>query len=130
MLKMRRERLVSDYIHMVDHITDTTVLLDDGSVFAMFHVAGLPWETADAIDVAKWHSDYNLALRNIATDTIILSVYQSRGMADIRDYPPGGICIRLCRSARSPLPNPHLRWAALLQSAVPRRADQTATLCR
>ncbi len=87
MLKMRRERLVSDYIHMVDHITDTTVLFDDGSAFAMFDVEGLPWETADTVDVAKWHSDYNLALRNIATDTIILSVYQSRRMADVGDYP-------------------------------------------
>jgi type IV secretion system protein VirB4 len=88
-LSFGRERLVSDYIHIVDHVTDTMVLLDDGSVFGMFCVAGLPWETADAIDINKWHSDYNLALRNIAADTLILSVYQSRGMADVRDYPRG-----------------------------------------
>ena len=89
MLSFGRERLVSDYIHIVDHVTDTMVLLDDGSVFGMFCIAGLPWETADAIDINKWHSDYNLALRNIAADTLILSVYQSRGMADVRDYPRG-----------------------------------------
>ena len=89
MFNFRRERLVSDYVPLVDHATDTVVLLDDSSVFAMFAIEGMPWETADPVDINRWHTDYNTALRNIAADTVILSVYQSRGVADPRVFASG-----------------------------------------
>lgn len=82
-----RERLLSSYIPLVGHTREDVVLHNDGSVTAMVAVAGVAWETADVVDIIRRHDDYNTALRNIADDTLTISTYQCRGMADPSIYP-------------------------------------------
>jgi type IV secretion system protein VirB4 len=72
---------------MVGHVSDKVVLLDDGSVLAMFSVAGIAWETADVEDIRRRHEEWNNTLRNVASDTLIINTYQCRGMADPSIYP-------------------------------------------
>lgn len=82
-----RERLLSSYIPLVGHAREDALLHDDGSVTAIIAVNGLAWETADVADIIRRHDDYNTALRNIADDTLTISTYQCRGMADPSIYP-------------------------------------------
>ena len=84
-----RERLFSEYVPLVSHVSDRAVRLDDRSALAMFEVDGLPWETAEPATVNQWHARFNLTLQNIASDTVILYSYQCRGAADPSVYPQG-----------------------------------------
>ncbi len=81
------ERQLSEYIRMSGHISDHVVLLDDGGVFAMFSAAGVAWQTADVEDIQRRHNEYNSTLRNVASDTLTITTYQCRGMADPSIYP-------------------------------------------
>jgi type IV secretion system protein VirB4 len=63
---IKRERLVSGYLPLVGHMSDGVVLLDDGSVFAMLELAGLPWETCDRQNVSERQIRLNHTYRNIA----------------------------------------------------------------
>lgn len=87
--KQTKEKPIARYLPLVGHLEDDIVLLDDGSVFAMFAAEGIAWETADVDELIRRHDDYNMALRNISSDTLILSTYQCRGMAHPSVYPPG-----------------------------------------
>jgi type IV secretion system protein VirB4 len=82
-------RLASDQIPIQHHITDDMWLLDDGSVFGMFELTGMPWETAGEETIAGWKNTLNRILKNLADDTIILYVYDCRGLAPDSVYPPG-----------------------------------------
>ena len=86
---IKRERLVSGYLPLVGHMSDGVVLLDDGSVFAMLELAGLPWETCDPRNVSERQIRLNHTYRNIAADSVVVSVYQCRGMASPDVYPSG-----------------------------------------
>lgn len=82
-----RPRLISNYVPLVGHVRDNVVLHNDGSVTAFLAVAGMAWETADVIDIVRHHEDYNTTLQNVAADTLTISTYQCRGMADPAIYP-------------------------------------------
>ena len=86
---IKREKLVSGYLPLVGHMSDGVVLLDDGSVFAMLELAGLPWETCDRQNVSERQIRLNHTYRNIAADSVVVSVYQCRGMASPDVYPSG-----------------------------------------
>lgn len=88
-MRFKKERQISAYLPLWGHVTDHAILLDDGSVFGMFEVTGLPWETSGEVDVLRRHIRLNATYKNIANDTIILSVYQCRGMSDPSCYPVG-----------------------------------------
>ena len=94
-----RQRLLSSYIPLVGHTREDVVLHNDGSVTAFIAFAGIAWETADVADIIRRHDDYNTALRNIADDTLTISTYQCRGMADPSIYPnrtfPSGFATHL-----------------------------------
>ena len=84
-----RERLFSDYVPFLAHVGEQAVQLDDHSTFALFEVAGLPWETAEPETVNHWHARWNSTLQNVSADTVILYTYQCRGAADPACYPHG-----------------------------------------
>lgn len=89
MLFERHLPLVSDHVPLEDHVTDRACVLSDGGAYAMFEVDGIRWETAEPEEVSAWHSRLNLTVRNIASDQLILSVYQCRGLATAEAFPPG-----------------------------------------
>lgn len=83
----RRERLLSSYISLVGHARENVVLHDDGSVTGFLAPNGMPWETADVANIIRGQSEYHTAFRNVAADTVVISTYQCRGMADPSIYP-------------------------------------------
>jgi type IV secretion system protein VirB4 len=83
------ERTVDSYIPIQGHVRDGVLLLDDGSVFAMSELTGRPWETSDPRDVIEHHLRLNQTYKQIAGDTVIVSVYQIRGLSAPAVYPAG-----------------------------------------
>lgn len=84
-----RERLFSEYVPIVSHISDTVMRMDDQSTLAFFEVDGLPWETVEPATINRWHERFNGTFRNISADTVVLYSYQCRGNADPGIYPKG-----------------------------------------
>ena len=107
MFSMARERDLSAYLPLVGHASDGAVVLSDGSLLGMFAAEGIPADTADPEDIGAWHHAYNLALRNLADDSVTLSIYQCRGLASLDEYPPAsapaGFAARLDRRNRDRL---------------------------
>lgn len=89
MFSTMRERLLAGYLPLVGHLGDDAVVLSDASVFGMFAIDGIPADTADPEDITAWHNAYNLTLRNLSDDTIILGAFQCRGLAAADQYDPG-----------------------------------------
>lgn len=85
----KREQLLSEHVPVEDHVTGRAVLLSDGSAYALFCCEGVPWETADPADINASHERWNLTLRNVASDRLILTTHQCRGLADPGGYPGG-----------------------------------------
>jgi type IV secretion system protein VirB4 len=61
-----RDRLFSEYVPLVSHISDLVVSGNDQSALAMFEVDGLPPETTEPETVNQWHSRLNVTWQNIA----------------------------------------------------------------
>lgn len=83
----RRERLLSDYMTIMDHGDDWYVLLEDGSAFAMIEVEGAAAYTAEIEHVNWLHNRLNLTYRNIAISCPEITIYDCRGHADPGVYP-------------------------------------------
>jgi type IV secretion system protein VirB4 len=81
------ERLVGSYLPICGHASDGAWLLDDGSVFAMLEVQGVPWDTCALPDVLARKDRLNHTYKQIASDAIIVTVYQTRGLAPETIYP-------------------------------------------
>ncbi len=81
------ERQLSASVPIQGHVTDAAILLDDGSIFGMFEVQGTPWETADPLVLADRKFRLNHTYKQIAADTIIVTIYQTRRMASEAVYP-------------------------------------------
>ncbi|WP_018009783.1 VirB4 family type IV secretion/conjugal transfer ATPase [Sinorhizobium medicae] len=74
----RNERSGEIYLPYVGHLSDQVVLLEDGSVMAMAHVKGLPFEMEDvAIRNARCRA-FNTLLRNIADDSVSICAHLVR----------------------------------------------------
>jgi type IV secretion system protein VirB4 len=86
---IRNERLLSSYIPWSDYARDNVMLFDDRSAFVMFQVDGLPFETVEPDVLWHQHNQMELALRNMATDGLIVHTLQCRGLADAAQYPRG-----------------------------------------
>ena len=82
-----RPRLISSLVPLVGHIRHDVVLHNDGSVTAFLSANGLAWETVDVLHIIRNFEDYNTTLQNVAADTLTISTYQCRGMADPAIYP-------------------------------------------
>lgn len=89
MFKRFRETPLHRVIPWRGPITDTAMLLDNGSVLAMFAVDGCPWETVDAANREAEHNRYNMTLRNSGLDTMVVTTYECRGEATPDGYPRG-----------------------------------------
>jgi len=63
------------------------MLMTDDRVMGMFHLAGVPFETADEAELNALHQQLNLLLRNIASDRLVLYLHLVRGHDA---YYPGG----------------------------------------
>lgn len=88
----QKPRQISTFIPLVGHLRNNVVLHNDGSVTAFMLAAGLAWETADAESVVGNFENHHTTLQNVASDTMTISTYQCRGMADPsiyqqRDFP-------------------------------------------
>jgi type IV secretion system protein VirB4 len=74
----RTERSAAQYLPYIGHIGPQTVLLEDGSLLAMAHVAGQPFELADhAMRNARLRL-LNVLYRNIADDNLTLCTHLVR----------------------------------------------------
>lgn len=87
MFSFRRHQVISSHVPLEAHLSGDMCLLRDGSIFAMFGVDGMPWETADGAEIDAWHERLNMTIRNVASDQLVLTVYQCRGLADPTEYP-------------------------------------------
>jgi type IV secretion system protein VirB4 len=86
------DRLLSDQIPIQSHVRDDVWLLDDGSVFALLELTPLPWETAGGAMHDDWKNHLNRVYKNAADDTVILTVYDCRGLAPPAVYPTARFC--------------------------------------
>lgn len=82
-----REREPDTYVPYLGHAAPGVILLDDGGLLAILHLAGIAWETADPDELNARHAQRNILLRNIASDRLVLATHVVRTMADARDYP-------------------------------------------
>ncbi|RWX08461.1 VirB4 family type IV secretion/conjugal transfer ATPase [Rhizobium hidalgonense] len=74
----KTERSGEIYLPYVGHLSDKVVLLEDGSMMAMAHVRGLPFELEDvAIRNARCRA-FNTLLRNIADDNVSICAHLVR----------------------------------------------------
>ncbi|ESX08920.1 hypothetical protein X767_33125 [Mesorhizobium sp. LSJC264A00] len=69
----RTERSGEIYLPYVGHVSDQVVLLEDGSIMAMAHVNGVPFDLEDAEMRNSRCRAFNTLLRNIADDNV--SIY-------------------------------------------------------
>lgn len=82
-----RERSGELYLPYVGHIADNVGLLRDGSVFAMGHLPGVPFELAEpGIRNARLRN-LNTLFRNIADDNVTVTTHLIRH-ADVPELPP------------------------------------------
>jgi type IV secretion system protein VirB4 len=86
---LTHDRLLSDEVPYEDHIRDDVVLNKDDTVMAAVAVAGVPPDTADAVDIANWFDRLHGALLNIAAEDVEISIMQCRGEADRSMVHPG-----------------------------------------
>lgn len=85
----RNEISAEEYIPYVQHVSDDTVILQDGSRLAMFHVTGRGWETTNVDDLDAWLNQLNVLIRNIASDRLVLNVHVIRSLSGFNTYPTG-----------------------------------------
>ncbi|MER9833265.1 type IV secretion system protein VirB4, partial [Mesorhizobium sp. M0134] len=69
----RTERSGEIYLPYVGHVSDQVVILEDGSIMAMAHVNGLPFDLEDTEMRNSRCRAFNTLLRNIADDNV--SIY-------------------------------------------------------
>jgi type IV secretion system protein VirB4 len=74
------EHEIGHYVPLRRHsdTDDRIVVLNDGSPFAMFELAGVPFETEEDVDVVARVSRLNASWKQLATDGLIISVWQTR----------------------------------------------------
>lgn len=82
-----REREGDELVPYVGHISPEALLMTDSRIMGMFHLAGVPFETADEGDLNALHQQFNVLLRNIASDRLVLYLHLVRGHDG---YYPGG----------------------------------------
>ncbi|WP_404926475.1 VirB4 family type IV secretion/conjugal transfer ATPase [Mesorhizobium sp. ORM16] len=74
----RTERSGEIYLPYVGHLSDQVVLLEDGSIMAMGHLNGLPFDLEDAEMRNSRCRAFNTLLRNIADDNVTLYAHLVR----------------------------------------------------
>jgi type IV secretion system protein VirB4 len=72
------ERSGEIYLPYVGHVSDQTVLLQDGSVMAMGHVSGIAFEMEDQEMRNARHRHLNTLFRNIADDNVTIGTHLIR----------------------------------------------------
>ncbi|WP_156473799.1 hypothetical protein [Acetobacter malorum] len=80
------ERSGEVYLPYVGHIAKDVVLLRDGSVLAMGHVKGVPFELEEPAVRNGRMRNLNTVLRNVADDNVTVSTHMIRH-PDVPDLP-------------------------------------------
>jgi len=93
-----REREPDTYMPYIGHATSNVIILDDGSLLAMFRVRGLAFELADPAYVNGLHAQLNVLLRNIASDRIVLYSHLVRTLEEASVYPTAQCVSTFARS--------------------------------
>ncbi len=96
-MQRARQRLISDRIPLRHHLTDEVILKNDGGLFTMLEITGLPWETLETEEVIRRHIDLSMIVRNIAHDSVILHEYRCRTWADPDAYPKSKMSIPIAQ---------------------------------
>ena len=81
------ERSGEIYLPYVGHITEQAVLLRDGSLMAMGHLTGLPFELEEAVARNARLRNLNTLFRNIADDNVTVCTHMVRH-PDVSELPP------------------------------------------
>ncbi len=84
-----RDRTLNDYFPWLDHATENAVALANGSAFVMARLEGFPWETAGQEVHERLHVNLNESFQQLATDGLVIHVWQCRGFANPAVYPQG-----------------------------------------
>ena len=74
----RSERRAGKYLPYIGHVGPRTVLLEDGSLLAMAHVAGHPFELEEHADRNARLRLLNTLYRNLADDNVTVSTHLIR----------------------------------------------------
>ena len=82
-----RELEPETFIPYVRHVNGTTVALDSRALMVMIGLAGVSFETADALDLNGLHRDLNTLYRNIADERLALWTHVIRRRDN--SYPEG-----------------------------------------
>jgi type IV secretion system protein VirB4 len=86
----RRERLLTEYVQLFDHVDDQVVLLRDGSTFAMVQVEGLPAQTLDEDIMRRARRMLNHTYVGLSShDGLVLYQWVCRGIVADGIYPTG-----------------------------------------
>jgi type IV secretory pathway VirB4 component len=87
--RFKGERLLTEYVPWADYFADDVVGLNDGSVFMMLAIDGLPFETIDDAVINHRHGRLEFAERDVAQSGLIFHFLQCRGIVDASIYPTG-----------------------------------------
>ncbi|MEA2754402.1 MAG: type secretion system protein VirB4, partial [Aliidongia sp.] len=82
------ERSAEIYLPYVGHVADDVLLLQDGSVCAIGHVAGVPFELEELVMRNSRLRTLNTLFRNIADDNVTITAHLVRH-EDRDELPPG-----------------------------------------
>jgi type IV secretion system protein VirB4 len=96
--KASREREPDTYMPYIGHATPNVIILDDGSLLAMFRVQGVAFELADPDYVSGLHAQLNILLRNIASDRLALYSHVVRTLEEASVYPTDRCASMFARS--------------------------------
>lgn len=86
---IKRERLLSEYVPWRDYVHHDMIANNDGSVFMVIGIDGLPFETIDDRIIIQRHNQLEHAFRDGSQDGLIYGFLQCRGMANPDLYPRG-----------------------------------------
>jgi type IV secretion system protein VirB4 len=78
LLSPSRERSAERYLPIVGHVTDSTLLLNDGSLLAMLELHGTPFELEEHTSRNARHFARNTLFRTIADDTVHIASHLVR----------------------------------------------------
>lgn len=95
---MAKERLLSRYVKLLNHVTPNVVQLRDGSMFAMEQVDGVPVQTLETSLHRRLRRHLNHSITSLHHHRgLVLFDWTCRGLADPSIYPKGEFVTEFAR---------------------------------
>ncbi|QVN18977.1 VirB4 family type IV secretion/conjugal transfer ATPase [Burkholderia pyrrocinia] len=67
-----REVMVADFVPYSSHLTDTVIRTREGDYLRLFRLEGIPFESADPMELLARHEGFNSLVRSFATGNVAL----------------------------------------------------------